>query len=159
MVGGRILDDLDTERAVWSSTYRGELRGHRAWRAWPGVIGGADSNNLAGGAASGHPLSPPSEGGEKDGPGDGPAPVGSRNGLGSVSAVSVSAGSLKPIGDGIRSASPFGLPKREGQHQRTSRQAPKESRVVRLIHPKGEAVPVPIGVGAGGIIRFFARSV
>lgn len=144
---------------MWSSTYRREFRGHRAWRAWPGVIGGADSNNLAGEAASGHPLSPPLEGGERKDRGNGPAPEGSRNGLESASAVSVSAGSLKPIGDGIRSALPFGLPKREGQHERTSRQAPEESRVVRLIHPKGEAVPVPIGVGAGGISRFFARSV
>ena len=32
-------------------------------------------------------------------------------------------------------------------------EAPEESHVVRLIHPKTEAVPVPIGIGDGGILR------
>jgi len=75
---------------------------------------GTDSNNLAGEAASGHPLSPPSEGGERI-----LGTVAGRGGYEEWAGPPSPSAVLKPIGDGVRSMPPFGLPKREGQHEQT----------------------------------------
>ena len=56
---------------------------------------------------------------------------------------------LKPTAGGIRRMPPAGSPKGEGRHD----QAPEESQVVRLIHPKAEPVPMPSDMGAGEIVR------
>ncbi len=60
-------------------------------------------------------------------------------------------GRLKPTATETRKILPFGSPRREGQHE--SNEAKRRRRSVgRLIDPKAEAVPVSIGIGAGGIV-------
>lgn len=76
-----------------------------------------------------------------------------------ASAASSPATGLKPVADGTRNGlPPSGYRSVKGSTSNRG-EAPEESRVVRLVHPKAEAVPVPIGIGACGIIRPFARSV
>ena len=59
---------------------------------------------------------------------------------------------LKPVADGYRRMSPFGSPKREGQHDSNEAKRRRRS-VVRLIHPTAELMPVSIDRGAGGVSR------
>ena len=74
-----------------------------------------------------------------------------RAGIGFGRRSSPTAG-LKPLADGIRSVLPFSHRSAKGSTSKRD-EAPEESRVVKLIHPKAEAEPVSIGISAGVIVR------
>ena len=58
---------------------------------------------------------------------------------------------MKPTAVETRRMPPFGSPHPEEQHDQN--EAKRRIRVVRLSHLKTEAVPAPLGIGTGGIIR------
>ena len=106
-------------------------------------------------AGSSGAVVPPREGARNGWDGWATVPEGiprwTRIGIGGLRPLSTG---LKPIADEIRKMPPFASPKRQGSTSKRG-EATEESRVVRLIDPKAEAVPVSIDIGDGGIIRRF----